>query len=777
MKIDHIHIDGFGVWNDRTWGPLSPGLNVFHGPNETGKSTLMTFVRAVLFGFDRRGSARRYEPLNGGTHGGWLDLTRHGRPIRIERKASRHVRGAVITYDGDSTGSDVELDRLLSGTTRTLYHNVFAFGLEELEQFHTLQDSEVAQLISGAALGIGAARWTAVQCDLETRQSALFLPRGQSSTINTAFKDLEAVRDDLDRTEHQPEEYWAAHQARTRLAGETAGLEEIVKDLKQRAAAYEKRLKARPLWERRKEIEFRLATLPIVDRFPEGGIERLELLRNQLRAVQAQHDEARRENERRKARRNELRTAADPAEQTRRAQIIESLRNLLPRVDATRRIYEAALERHEAVVHENATLDSAIHNLRPPSLVAFLVFIGLLWTGAGGLVWADESYVAAAVLTLSLAALLWYRKRVHAFSGMRQRRQSCSDRLETCARELKTLETEARQIETDIRRLTGKSEVCAEDIDVRVAELQHFSKLGDDLRKLIDDVERADADMLRLKNEAESRKTEVTALLEEGLASTEQEFTERAQIYKQRQILLSELDKIPNDPPEPGLLFDIRINEEEAYNAVRNDLAMAEQRLAETRHESGRVEERIAMMERSEERSRALARQEAILSKIDTDAEQWAIVTLCRSLLDETRKVYETERQPDVLREASRFFQLMTVSRYARVIAPLDGAEIQVERADGVRLSPQLLSRGTAEQLYLAIRLALVRDYARRIDPLPVVFDDIFVNFDPGRTSNTLRAVAELAATHQVLLFTCHPHLVSLVEEIVPSALVIPLQS
>jgi uncharacterized protein YhaN len=182
-------------------------------------------------------------------------------------------------------------------------------------------------------------------------------------------------------------------------------------------------------------------------------------------------------------------------------------------------------------------------------------------------------------------------------------------------------------------------------------------------------------------------------------------------------------------------------------------------------------------LERSEERSRALARQEAILSKIDTDAEQWAIVTLCRTLLDETRKVYETERQPDVLREASRFFQLMTVSRYTRVIAPLDGAEIQVERADGVRLSPQLLSRGTAEQLYLAIRLALVQDYAHRIDPLPVVFDDIFVNFDPGRTSNTLRAVAELAATHQVLLFTCHPHLVTLVEEIVPAALVIPLQS
>ena len=73
------------------------------------------------------------------------------------------MRGTVTVYDGDATGGDTELEKLLAGTTRTLYHNVFAFGLEELEQFHTLQDTEISPHISGAALGIGAARWTAVQ--------------------------------------------------------------------------------------------------------------------------------------------------------------------------------------------------------------------------------------------------------------------------------------------------------------------------------------------------------------------------------------------------------------------------------------------------------------------------------------------------------------------------------------------------------------------------------------------------------------------------------------
>jgi uncharacterized protein YhaN len=223
------------------------------------------------------------------------------------------------------------------------------------------------------------------------------------------------------------------------------------------------------------------------------------------------------------------------------------------------------------------------------------------------------------------------------------------------------------------------------------------------------------------------------------------------------------------------MLFDMRADEEAAFQAAQTELSELEQRLLQVRHESGRVEERITMMEKSEERSRALSRQETILARIDEAAEQWAVITLCRALLDETRKIYETERQPEVLRQASSFFSVMTENRYVRVIAPLDGGEIQVERVDGARLAPQLLSRGTAEQLYLAMRLALVREYANHVDPLPVVFDDIFVNFDPDRSRTSLKALRELCATHQVLLFTCHPHLVKQVEEIVSEAKIFTL--
>ena len=67
------------------------------------------------------------------------------------------------------------------------------------------------------------------------------------------------------------------------------------------------------------------------------------------------------------------------------------------------------------------------------------------------------------------------------------------------------------------------------------------------------------------------------------------------------------------------------------------------------------------------------------------------------------------------------------------------------------------LSRGTAEQLYLALRFGLIEEFAQHAEPLPVVMDDILVNFDADRASRAAAAIADFATRHQVLYFTCHP--------------------
>ena len=78
MKIDRVRIDGFGHFESFALD-LKPGLNVVFGPNEAGKSTLLAFIRAVLFGFGKRSQVDRYEPAKGPIGGGCTSPPAPGR--------------------------------------------------------------------------------------------------------------------------------------------------------------------------------------------------------------------------------------------------------------------------------------------------------------------------------------------------------------------------------------------------------------------------------------------------------------------------------------------------------------------------------------------------------------------------------------------------------------------------------------------------------------------------------------------------------------------------
>jgi len=85
----------------------------------------------------------------------------------------------------------------------------------------------------------------------------------------------------------------------------------------------------------------------------------------------------------------------------------------------------------------------------------------------------------------------------------------------------------------------------------------------------------------------------------------------------------------------------------------------------------------------------------------------------------------------------------------------------------GQALPIEVLSRGTREQLFLSLRMALVGLYARRGATMPLVLDDVLVNFDTERARAAAGVLRDFAAAgHQLLVFTCHEHLAALFESI-----------
>ena len=126
MRIAGLEIDGFGRYADERIDDLPPGLVVLHGPNESGKSTLLAFIRAVLFGFPRRGGRENlYEPLRGGRHGGRVQLASANGALAVERH--KGARGGVkLHFDDGRVGGAPELAELLAHVDDAVFKNVFA---------------------------------------------------------------------------------------------------------------------------------------------------------------------------------------------------------------------------------------------------------------------------------------------------------------------------------------------------------------------------------------------------------------------------------------------------------------------------------------------------------------------------------------------------------------------------------------------------------------------------------------------------------------------------
>ena len=89
-----------------------------------------------------------------------------------------------------------------------------------------------------------------------------------------------------------------------------------------------------------------------------------------------------------------------------------------------------------------------------------------------------------------------------------------------------------------------------------------------------------------------------------------------------------------------------------------------------------------------------------------------------------------------------------------------DEPQLEACRPSGERVPFPALSEGSRDQLYLALRLAYIEDYASRAEAPPFIGDDIFASFDDARTGDGLEALAAIGDRVQPILFTHHLHVV-----------------
>ncbi|WP_342377787.1 AAA family ATPase [Myxococcus stipitatus] len=279
LRIDTLRVRRFGHFSDYAL-ELGPGLHLLYGPNEAGKSTLLAFLRAMLFGFEKRGHPERYAPADEDTSsGGELRLLTATGPLTVRRMATaRGKKSESVTVLGPQ-GEPLSEERLKEArghVTRELFFDVFAFRLEELASFEQLTEARGASEALVAASMRGARRLPEAMTLLRKNAEQLYKPAGVNPELNVKLRELEEVQERLRQEGNRPALYFAMRDKLEALGVESRVLEARVQEERRELERLERLESAlgevTALAAARAELE----TLPVLGTFPEGGEARLE---------------------------------------------------------------------------------------------------------------------------------------------------------------------------------------------------------------------------------------------------------------------------------------------------------------------------------------------------------------------------------------------------------------------------------------------------------------------------------------------------------------------
>jgi uncharacterized protein YhaN len=287
IHIRSFHIYGFGIFSDLNVPTLSPGLNIFLGENESGKSTCLDFFRVMLCGYPHPNSREPSRaPLGSGRAGGVLliETLRHG-IVRLARRPG--PGGGLKLSDQDGKALDPALlESVMAGVTREVYRNVFAFSLSELQTLRTLSAPDVRNALYGASFGMGLRSPAAILKQLEEHLGKIFTPQGRKLRMNTVLAQLDGLRGALRTAQEESAQFDS-------LALQHGELEHALRVLREEQAAHrlarrslERRLGVWRQWEEWRQAGMGLERLhPVADTFPTDGPARLERTKERREAA------------------------------------------------------------------------------------------------------------------------------------------------------------------------------------------------------------------------------------------------------------------------------------------------------------------------------------------------------------------------------------------------------------------------------------------------------------------------------------------------------------
>lgn len=692
---------------------LHPGLNLICAPNESGKSTWSAFIRTMLYGLSTRdrgplADKNRYAPWSGAAMQGRMDLLADGRActlLRNTRRANAPMGGFSCTYTGTATPVEgltaLNAGEQLLGVPREVFERSAFIGQNALAVQH---DTELERRISALiTTGEEDASYTESYERLKKQ-----LNRRRSNRTNGQIPVLER---EIDRVQETLREVDALQQQARQAQEETDALERRVAALQrqatqQRAQQRQERVNAyRDAVQAAEDAQRRADALThAAAALPEDTA--LSLLEGQAAALPTELSALA---EKRRAAEDTRRAAED-------ARTAWEAHPLYPD-DA------AALERRaDAIVPEKAPFPFL--PFFAGSLLVICAVLTVLFRNASPQRWifAGMAALAAGLTTFSVFLRRRAIREGHALAA-RQRaalkeqiaeylplRQQAADDAEA-ARRAKALADDAE-------------ESCRARLTALLVQVRRFAPEAAGLS----DAQTALAEMRRRRS---------------ALAAAQQQAREAA-LY--RDALRGQLTEAELSQPAATITPDTAEDVTEA-------LAQAQQALTEARRRYDTLLGRIRALDSSSDLSAQLSQKQEELARLQ---EEYDAIALAMTALEQANTTLQNRFSPALGARAAEIFAALTAGKYDKVLLSSDLSLSAEAAGDPMSRSIQQLSQGAADQLYLAVRLAICDMVLPAEKHVPLILDDALVTFDDDRLRAALDYLLSESKNRQILLFTCH---------------------
>ncbi len=277
MIIKRIHIFGYGKFENFQLD-FSSGVNVLYGENEAGKSTIFSFIHAMLFGFPQRSqNTPSYEPNGGVKYGGRMTVEWPATgELTIER--IKHTQGSEcrLYQGGRLVGQENDLKELLKGIDRDFYESIYSFNLDGIREISRLNEEELGRYLFFAGMS-GSERLWDLESGLQKQMELLFKPGGKKPELNQKLAELKESTRQLQKAKEKENEYNQLLDKQVRLSSEIAEQRSRSAEIKSHLIHLKDWKRLLPSIQELSGINARLSELRERP-FPAGGMKRMDAL-------------------------------------------------------------------------------------------------------------------------------------------------------------------------------------------------------------------------------------------------------------------------------------------------------------------------------------------------------------------------------------------------------------------------------------------------------------------------------------------------------------------